>query len=91
MLKDRGRWFGHVHRRATNEPLRKSELIQVEGMKKGRGRSKIALVEVIKKDMSIWKVREIMTLDRIGWRKRIHVAASNLIRRGSIADPKYWD
>ena len=53
MLKDRGRWFGHVHRRATNEPLRKSELIQVEGMKKGRGRSKIALVEVIKKDMSI--------------------------------------
>ena len=29
------RWFGHVQRRAINEPVRKSELIQVEGMQKG--------------------------------------------------------
>jgi len=28
---------------------KKSELIQVEGMKKGRGRPKIILVEIIKK------------------------------------------
>ena len=26
------RWFGHVQRRAINEPVRKSELIQVQGM-----------------------------------------------------------
>ena len=25
------RWFGHVQRRVINEPVRKSELIQVEG------------------------------------------------------------
>ena len=43
-------------------------------MKKGRGRPKITLVEVIKKDMSIRKVTKSMTSNRIKWRKRIHVA-----------------
>ena len=39
--------------------------LQVEGMKKGRGRPKITLVEVIKKYMSITRVTESMTLDRV--------------------------
>ena len=39
--------------------------LQVEGMKKGRGRPKITLVEVIKKYMSITGVKESMTLDRV--------------------------
>ena len=43
------RWFGHVQRRAINAPIRKSELIPVEGTKRGRGRPKIILVEVKKK------------------------------------------
>ena len=30
----------------SNEPVRKSELIQVEGTKRGRGRPKITLVEI---------------------------------------------
>jgi hypothetical protein len=68
------RWFGHVQRRAINAPVRKSELIQVEGTKKGRGRPKITLIEVVKNDMLIKKVTESMTSDRIEWRKRIHVA-----------------
>ena len=51
-----------------------------EGRKKGGGRTKITLVEVIKKDMSIREVIESMISDRIEWRKRIH-----------IADPKFWD
>ena len=33
----------------ANELVRNSELIQVEGTKRGRGRQKITLVEVIKK------------------------------------------
>ena len=42
-------------------------MIQVEGMKKkkGRQRSKITLVEVIKNDMSIREVTESVTSDRI--------------------------
>ena len=67
------RWFDHVKRRVSNELVRNSELIQVEGTKRGRGRQKITLVEVIKKDMSIRELIESMTSDRIEWRKRIHV------------------
>ena len=57
--------------RVTNAPIRKSEFIQVEGKKKGRGRPKITLVEVIKNDMLIKGVIENMTLDRVEWRQRI--------------------
>jgi len=39
-------------------------LIQVERMKRGRARSKITPVEVVKKDMSIREVTKRMTLDR---------------------------
>ena len=63
--------------RVTNAPIRKSEFIQVEGKKKGRGRPKITLVEVLKKGMSIKEVTEIMALDIIEWRKKIHVTDPN--------------
>jgi hypothetical protein len=43
------RWFGHVQGREINASVRKSELIQVEGTKEGRGRPKITLIEVVKK------------------------------------------
>lgn len=58
--------------RATNAPVRMNE-----GTKKGRRRPKIILLEVVKKDMSIKKVTKIMTLNRIEWRTRIHVANPN--------------
>lgn len=63
--------------RETNAPLRKSELIQVEGKKKGRGRPKIKLVEGIKKDMLINELTELTSLDRVAWKKRIHMADPN--------------
>ena len=63
--------------RETNAPIWKSELIQVEGTKKGRGRPKIKLVEVIKKDMLINEVTESMTLDRVEWKKRLHMTDPN--------------
>ena len=64
--KDEGEsyWFSHVHRKATDAPVRKSEFIQVEETKKGRGRPKIILVEVIKNDMSINGVIKSMNLDK---------------------------
>ena len=71
------RWFGHVQRRAINAPVRKSELIQIEGirhpkkkkkklreLKKGRGRPKLTLMEQIKNDSSIKEVTDNMNLDR---------------------------
>ena len=69
------RWFGHVQKRLTNSPVRKSELIQVEATKKGRGRPK--LVEVIKKDMAIKGVTKSMTINRVEWRKTIYMANPN--------------
>ena len=38
-------------RKAINTPMRKSEVIQVKGTKKDKGRSKITLVKLVKKDM----------------------------------------
>ena len=32
MRENHLRWFGHVQRRATNAPVKKSELIQVEAL-----------------------------------------------------------
>jgi hypothetical protein len=43
--------------------MRRSELIEVEIMKKSRERPKITLIEVIKNDMSIKEVTKIMTSD----------------------------
>lgn len=46
MRKSRLRWFDHVQSRA-NALVRKSELIYVEGMRKGKERPKITLIEII--------------------------------------------
>ena len=46
--------FGHVQRRAINEPVRKSELTQVDQLKKRKRRPKITLVEAAKKGNVNW-------------------------------------
>ena len=53
------RWFGHIQRREINAPVRKSELIQVEGMKKCKGIPNLTLIEVVKNDMLIKNVTEV--------------------------------
>ena len=50
------RLFGYVQIRAINTVVRKSGLVQVNGLKKGRGRPKITLVEVIEKNTRIKEV-----------------------------------
>ena len=47
------RCFGHVHTWVAYALVKKSELIQVEQSKKGWGRPKITLEEIVKHDMSI--------------------------------------
>ena len=59
--------------KAINAPVWKSELIQIEEMKKGKGRPKITLVEVAKEEISNKVVTKSMLLDRIEWLRRIHV------------------
>ena len=50
-----------MFKRVINARVRKSELIQVEGMKRGTRRSIIALIEAIKNELSINEVIESMT------------------------------
>ena len=52
--------------RAINAIVRKLKLIQIKGTKNKINRS-------VKKDVSIKEVIESVTLDRIEWRKRMHV------------------
>ena len=52
-------------------------MIQVKGTQRVRGRPKITLVELIKNEISIEKVRESMTLDRIEWKEQIYIVLEN--------------
>ena len=60
-----------VHLRASNALVRKSELIQVGGTKKGRGRT-CELSRRNKRGNTL--IIESKTLDRAEWWKRIHMA-----------------
>ena len=71
MSKSCLRWFNHVRRKVTNVPIRKSEFIQIEGRKKGRGIPKITLIKAIRKNMPIKGVIKNMTLDIVEWKQRI--------------------
>ena len=57
--------------------MRKNELIQVKGTQRVKGRPKITLVELIKNEISIEKVRESTTLDRIEWKEWIYIVLEN--------------
>ncbi|KAL3363599.1 hypothetical protein AABB24_012720 [Solanum stoloniferum] len=67
------RWFGHVKRRCTDAPVRRSEGLVVEGTRRGRGRPKKYWGEVIRQDLAQLRITEDMTLDRKEWRSRIKV------------------
>jgi hypothetical protein len=54
------RWFSHVQRRLINAPVRKSELIQVEGTEKSKGRPKITLIGVVKITCQLRKKRSMI-------------------------------
>jgi hypothetical protein len=70
--------------------VKKSELIQVERTKKGIGRPKIILVEVVKKDISIKEVTYGLTLERIKWRKRTLISPRRIHSRLQKNWTKAW-
>ena len=52
----------------------KSDLLTIHDNAKGRGRPKPTLIKIIKKDITICNLSVILVLNRIEWRKHIHVA-----------------
>ncbi|KAF3668459.1 Elongation factor 1-alpha [Capsicum annuum] len=76
MREVRLRWFRHVMRRGTDVPVRRCERLALNGFRRGRGRPKKYLREVIRLDMEQLKLAEDMTLDRKVSRTRIRMDAT---------------
>jgi len=53
MRENRIRWFGQVIRRSVDAPVRRCERINIPGGKRGRGRAKKSLGEVIREDLKV--------------------------------------
>lgn len=66
---------------------RESELIQVDGLKRGRGRPKFILVEIVKKDISNKEVRESTQWFYIGTVAEMNTWSVLISWGGSILDP----
>ena len=74
LRENRLRWFGHVKRRPMDAPVRKSDLVSIDGNTRGRGRAKLTWWDIIKKNMMSCGLTEDIALDRMEWKNRIHVA-----------------
>ena len=74
LRENRLRWFGHVKRRPLSAPVRKSDLINIDGSARGRGRPKLTWWDIIRKDMISCGLSEEIALNRAEWKNRIHVA-----------------
>ena len=74
LRETRLRWFGHVKRRSVVAPVRRCEMIVPPGGKRGRGRPKKCLEEVVREDLRVTGLSEDMAQDRRLWRDRIKVS-----------------
>ncbi|XP_054787150.1 uncharacterized protein LOC129293296 [Prosopis cineraria] len=74
MVENRLRWFGHVQRRPREAPVRRVEHITLSPIKRGRGRPKRTLLEVVERDLLINNISKSLINDRAQWRLAIHVA-----------------
>nr|XP_043630162.1 uncharacterized protein LOC122601470 [Erigeron canadensis] len=66
------RWFGHVRKKDRTAPLRISESIHDEGIRR-RGRPKMRWEDRVAKDLIELGLTEDMTSNRTVWRNRIRV------------------
>ena len=66
------RWLGHV-KRSVDAPMRRCEMINVPEGKRGRGRPKKSLDEVIREDLKVVGLTEDLAQDRKLWRDRIRI------------------
>jgi len=72
MRETRLRWFGHV-KRSVVAPVRRCERINILEGKRGRGRSKKSLDEVIREDLIVVVLTEDLAQDRKFWRDKIRI------------------
>ena len=73
MRESRLRWFGQVIRRSVDAPVRRCERINIPGGKRGRGRPKKSLDEVIWEDLKVVGLSEDLAQDRRLWQDRIKI------------------
>ena len=76
MRESRLGWFSHVKRRSVAAPVRRCERIDLPGGKRGRGRPKKSLDEVVREDLKVVGLTEDLTHDRRLWRSRIRILDS---------------
>ena len=73
LRKSRLRCFGHVKRRSVDVPVRRCERINISEGRRGRGRPKKSLDEVIGEDLKVADLTVDMAQDRKLWRDRIKI------------------
>ena len=73
MRETRLRWFSHVKRRSVDASVSRCEMINIPEGKRGRGRSKKSLNEVIREYLKIVGLTEELAQDRRLWRDRIKI------------------
>jgi len=71
--KIRLRWFGDIKRRSVDASLRRCERINILEGKRGRGRPKKSLDEVIKEDLEVAGLTEDIAHDRRLWWDRTRI------------------
>ena len=77
LRENRLRWFEHVYRRPADAVVKRVDRIALGRKAQGRGRPKLTLDAVVRKDLSILGLSDEAAFDRAQWKKRIHVADSN--------------
>ena len=73
MNETRLKWFGYV-RRSRDALVRRVDEMEQLVKKRGRGRPKKTLGEILKFDMKCMGLNEDMTKDKNTWKSRIHIA-----------------
>jgi len=73
MRESRLQWFGHAKRRSVDAPMRRCEMIDIPEDKRGRGRPKKSLDEVIREDLKVVGLTEDLAQDRRLWQDMIKI------------------
>ena len=73
MRENRLRWFGHMKRSSVDALVRRCERINIPRDKRGRGRPKKSLDEVIREDLKVVGLSEDLAQDRRLWWDRIKI------------------
>ena len=77
LRENRLKWFGHIYRRPPDVVVKNSDMIVLDSRARGRGRPKLTLDAVIRKDLGLLNLSEEFTLDRAQWKNKVHVSDPN--------------